>query len=200
MQILFYPMQDKFVTVKGAKIHYIEEGNGKPFLLFHGARFNAHTWVETGTVNAIASAGFKAISVDFPGFGESENGDFESLSSFIKDFMNTMGIDKAYLLGASMGGEAVLGFAVENESMVDGLVLVGAVGVSSYRDKLKVLDGKPILLIWGEKDSVSPRSNAELILKNVKTAKLVIVGKQHACYLDDNERFNKEIIQFLKGQ
>ena len=193
-------MQDRYVDVKGAKIHFIEEGSGKPFLLFHGARFNAHTWVETKTVESIANAGYRAISVDFPGFGKSTNGGFESLSSFIKDFMDTLGISKAYLLGASMGGEAVLGFAVDNPDMVDGLVLVGAVGVSAYKDKLKNLVGKRILLIWGEKDSVSPRSNAELIMKTVNTAKLVIVGKQHACYLDDNVSFNNAIVNFLKGE
>lgn len=193
-------MQDRYVDVKGAKIHFIEEGSGKPFLLFHGARFNAHTWVETKTVESIANAGYRAISVDFPGFGKSTNGDFKSLSSFIKDFMDTLGISKAYLLGASMGGEAVLGFAVDNPDMVDGLVLVGAVGVSAYKDKLKNLVGKRILLIWGEKDTVSPRSNAELIMKAVNTAKLVIVGKQHACYLDDNVSFNNAIVNFLKGE
>jgi len=193
-------MKDTFIEVKGSKIHYVEEGDGKPFLLFHGARFNAYTWVETKTVEAIASAGYRAISVDFPGFGKSENGDFESLSDFIKDFMSTMNIQKAYLLGASMGGEAVLGFAVENPNMVEGLVLVGAVGVPSYESKLKNIDGKPVLLIWGEKDSVAPRKNAEIILSHVKTAKLIIVGKQHACYLDEPSKFNQEIVKFLKGE
>ncbi|BFH72497.1 alpha/beta hydrolase [Sulfurisphaera javensis] len=193
-------MKDDFISVKGVKIHFVEEGEGKPFLLFHGARFNAYTWVETNTVKSISSAGFKAISVDFPGFGKSQNGDFDSLSDFIKDFMDAMSIQKAYLMGASMGGEAVLGFAVNNPEMVEGLVLVGAVGVPSYESKLKSLDGKPILLIWGEKDSVSPRRNAEIILNHVKTAKLVIVGKQHACYLDDPMRFNDELTKFLKGE
>ncbi|MEM0131026.1 MAG: alpha/beta hydrolase, partial [Saccharolobus sp.] len=42
-------LQDKFIEISGAKIHYIEEGNGKPVILFHGARFNARTWEETGT-------------------------------------------------------------------------------------------------------------------------------------------------------
>ncbi len=97
-----------------------------------------------------------------------------------------------------MGGEAVLGFAVDNPDIVDGLVLVGAVGVSAYKDKLESLVGKRILLIWGEKDSVSPRSNAELIMMAVNTTKLVMVGKQHACYLDDNLGFNNAIVNFLK--
>lgn len=193
-------MKDDFVSIKGTKIHFVEEGNGKPFLLFHGARFNAYTWVETNTVKSISSSGFRAISVDFPGFGKSQSGNFSSLSEFIKEFMQIMNIQKAYLMGASMGGEAVLGFAVNNPDMVEGLVLVGPVGVPSYESKLKNLDGKPLLLIWGKNDTVSPRKNAELILNHVKTAKLVIIGNQHACYLDDPMSFNEQIAKFLKGE
>ena len=200
LKLKFRYMKDTFVEVKGSKIHYVEEGNGKSFLLFHGARFNAYTWVETKTVDTIASVGFRAIAVDFPGFGKSESGNFGSLSDFIKDLMTTMNLQKAYLLGASMGGEAVLAFAVENPAMVEGLVLVGAVGVASYESKLKNIDGKPVLLIWGEKDSVSPRRNAELILSHVKTAKFITIGKQHACYLDDPNTFNQQIAKFLKGE
>lgn len=190
---------EKFVQVNGAKIHYIEAGNGKAVVLHHGARFNAHTWEETGTISAIDEVGYRAISIDFPGFGKSESGSFGNLSEFISSFIETMKLDKPILLGASMGGEAVLEYAVDNPRKLGGLILVGAVGVSSYENKLKVLDGLPILLIWGKHDNVSSKHNYELILKNVKTAKFVNIGNQHACYLDDPNGFNEQIKIFLKG-
>lgn len=192
-------LQDKFVNVNGLKIHYIEYGDGKPVLLFHGARFNARTWEQTGTISAIASTGYKAISVDFPGFGKSEGSKSEDLSEFIYSFMNIMKIDKAILLGASMGGEAVLGFSVKYTNLVSGLILVGAVGVKRYSNLLYKLTGIPILLIWGANDNVSPKENYELILNKLKDAKLEIVGNQHACYLDDPVTFNQKIVEFLKG-
>ncbi|MCY0858828.1 MAG: alpha/beta hydrolase [Sulfolobaceae archaeon] len=192
-------LEDKFVDIKGIKIHYLEKGNGKPYLLFHGARFNARTWEETGTIDAIAESGFRAISVDFPGFGKSQSGNYDDLGEFIKDFADTMGLGKVIVMGASMGGEAAVSFSVNNPDRLLGAVYVGAVGVSAYESKLKNLDGKPILLIWGKRDNVSPISNANLILKYVKTAKLVHVGVNHACYLDDPQGFNKEIKEFLKG-
>ncbi|BDB98999.1 alpha/beta fold hydrolase [Saccharolobus caldissimus] len=192
-------LQDKFVDVNGLKIHYIEYGDGKPVLLFHGARFNARTWEQTGTISAIASTSYKAISVDFPGFGKSEGSKSEDLSEFIYSFMNTMKIDKAILLGASMGGEAVLGFSVKYTNLVSGLILVGAVGVKRYSNLLYKLTGIPILLIWGANDNVSPKENYELILNKLKDAKLEIVGSQHACYLDDPVTFNQKIVEFLKG-
>ncbi|MFP3164552.1 MAG: alpha/beta hydrolase [Acidianus sp.] len=192
-------LEDKFIEVKGAKIHYLEEGSGRPVVLHHGARFNAYTWKEVGTISAIAEVGYRAISIDFPGFGKSEEGNFSSLSEFIGDFIDTMKLEKPILLGASMGGEAVLGYAVDHADKLGGLILVGAVGVSSYESKLKNLDGLPILLIWGRHDTTSPKRNAELIMKYVKTAKFVNVGNQHACYLDDPEGFNSQIKDFLKG-
>ncbi|ACP34227.1 conserved hypothetical protein [Sulfolobus islandicus L.S.2.15] len=190
---------DKFLEVKGRKIHYIESGDGSPVLLFHGARFNARTWVETNTVDSISNIGYKAISVDFPGFGSSEKIEGISLSEFINLFMNSLGISKAILLGASMGGKAVLEFSLKYTESVYGLVLVGAVGVEEFEDQISKLNKIPLLLIWGSRDTVSPKRNYELILDKVKNAKLEIVGKNHACYLDDPNTFNEKIVNFLKG-
>jgi pimeloyl-ACP methyl ester carboxylesterase len=192
-------MPEEFIAVKGARIRVIREGQGKPVFLFHGARFTADTWVSTGTVKAIADAGFQAISVDFPGYGKSERGNYTILSEFIRDLVQTLGVTRAYYLGASMGGEAVLGFALNNPEKVEGVILVGVVGVDKYKEKLVYLSGKKVLLIWGKEDMVAPIKNAKLIMDVVPTAKLVYVGRQHACYLDDPEGFNKEIINFLKG-
>lgn len=98
-----------------------------------------------------------------------------------------------------MGGEAVLGYALNNPEKVGGLILVGAVGVENYESELERLDGIPILLIWGRHDNISPHRNAEIILRHVKSAKYVNVGNQHACYLDDPIGFNNQIKEFLKS-
>jgi len=166
-------------------------------LMFHGARFNCRTYEETGTIDAVANSGFHAISVDFPGFGKSANLSI-SLSEFINKFMTALKIKSAIILGASMGGEAVVGFAVNYPDMVDGLVLSGAVGVSQYEEKLNNISGKPMLLMWGKNDAVSPQNNYELLLKYNKKAEFYNVGRQHACYLDDSKEFNQHITDFLK--
>ncbi len=194
-----YQLKDKYVEIKGKKIHFIEEGEGDPILLFHGARFNAYTWQETGTIKAISNNGFKAIAVDFPGFGKSENIQGLELTEFIKIFMNSLKIDKATLLGASMGGEAVLGFSVNYPNLVSSLILVGAVGVKNYESNLDKIFEIPTLLIWGSNDTISPKSNYELLLKKLKNVKLKIIGKNHACYLDDPSGFNDTIVEFVKG-
>ncbi|AOL17010.1 2-hydroxy-6-oxo-6-phenylhexa-2,4-dienoate hydrolase [Sulfolobus sp. A20] len=194
-----YQLKDKYVEIKGKRIHFIEEGNGDPVLLFHGARFNAYTWHETGTIKSISDNGFRAISVDFPGFGKSENVQGLKLTEFIKTFMDSLEIDKANLLGASMGGEAVLGFSVDYPNLVSSLILVGAVGVKNYENSLDKISEIPVLLVWGSNDTISPKSNYELLLKKLKNAKLKIIGRNHACYLDNPEGFNNTVVEFLKG-
>ncbi len=190
-------MNDKNMDVNGVKIHYIEAGEGKPVLLFHGSRFNAETWKSTGTVEAISNSGMKAISVDFPGYGSSEEGKFNSLDVFMEDLMSSMGIEQAVLLGASMGGNAVIDFAVNNPDMVAGLILVGAVGITPLSERLKILDGKPSLLIWGSQDRISSASNYRTYMKHVSNATFMNIGKNHACYLDDPEGFNRAVSEFL---
>ncbi len=190
-------IDDKYIDVNSKKVHYIESGNGRPFLLFHGARFNARTWEETGTIDALSNSGFRAISVDFPGFGKSDRSDQE-LSDFIESFIEAMKIEKPIVLGASMGGEAVLGFSVKYDNY-SGIVLVGAVGVAAYEKDLNRISDKPFLLIWGKNDMVSSPENYQTLMKYNKNAKFLNIGYQHACYLDDNKTFNNEIINFAKS-
>jgi pimeloyl-ACP methyl ester carboxylesterase len=190
-------LQDKFLEVEGAKIHYIESGKGEIVMLFHGSSFDARIWEKTETIKAIADLGFRAISVDFPGWGSSEKGDFSSLSEFIGNFIDAMNLkqQKVILLGSSMGAEAVLGYAVKNNK-IGGIILIGAVGVQRYESELKNIKDVPTLLVWGAHDNIAPESNAKLITKYVK-AEFVNIGNSHACYLDDKKGFNERISEFL---
>jgi len=192
-------IDDKFIEINGSKIHYIQSGSGDPVILFHGSRFNAYTWKETNTLDSVAKAGFRAISVDFPGYGKSERGKFTSLSDFIYDFIFSLSLNKPFLLGASMGGEAVLSYSVYHPKDIKGLILVGAVGVKKYEKLLTNLEGVPILLIWGKKDRISSEENYKLIMNSVKTTHFVQIGNNHACYLDDPTTFNDIVTKFIKG-
>ncbi|MCL4453810.1 alpha/beta hydrolase [Ferroplasma sp.] len=190
-------LEDKFITVQDSKIHYIEDGNGTPIIFCHGARFNARTYEETGTIQTAVDAGYHAISVDFPGYGKSENLSTD-LFTFISEFMEAMKLEQAVVLGASMGGEAAIGFATKYPEKTRALILVGAVGVTDMEAGLSMIADKPTLLIWGKNDAISAPSNYEIIMRYNTAAEFANIGRQHACYLDDPKGFNDRIKAFLE--
>ena len=146
---------DHFVKIDGVRIHYIEQGKGDPVLLLHGSSFNSRTWEETGTLAAIANSGFRAISVDLPGKGLSEKGNFsEDMADFIERLSDILALDNPILLGASLGGFVALSFAISHPKSVRGLILAGAAfNLIEKQDSLRKLKPIPSLLIWGSEDA-----------------------------------------------
>ena len=131
-------------------------------------------------------------------FGKSEKLDIGP-GEFVLEFLESMRIKHTALLGASMGGQIALDFAVEHADMLDGLVLVGAVGVEDYRSRLGAISNKQVLLIWGDSDDVSPKSNYETMIDACPLSKFMNVGHRHACYRDDSVSFNIAVAEFARS-
>ncbi|MDG6928223.1 MAG: alpha/beta hydrolase [Nitrososphaerota archaeon] len=187
------------IDIDGYNVRYFEKGTGKPVVILHGASFNAEIWVKTGTLDAIAASGWWPISVDMPGFGKTERGGYDTVASFLDRVFGKLGIEKAVIAGASLGGREALAFSVKYPQRVIGLVLVGAVSVWMYEDMLERIKGVPALLIWGSEDNISPKENYQTIMKHLTNSRLAIIGKIHPCYLEEPAKFNKELTDFLKS-
>ena len=57
----------------GVRIAYLDQGEGTPVLLIHGfASSTRYNWLETGWVDFLVRNGFRTISIDNRGHGESE--------------------------------------------------------------------------------------------------------------------------------
>jgi len=90
---------------------YVKEwGKGRPVVLIHGWPLSADSW--DPVANALAEAGFRAISYDRRGFGRSEQPftgyDYDTFADDLADVMDAMGVDEgASLVGFSMGGGEV---------------------------------------------------------------------------------------------
>src|SRR5689334_24364900 len=65
-------VQDKFVTVDGLTLRYIEQGEGPAVILLHGASLGSSADVFIRNLAPLARAGFRAIAFDQPGFGLSD--------------------------------------------------------------------------------------------------------------------------------
>lgn len=95
----------------GVKIHYIVEGNpdGPPVLLIHGFTANVQTqWALPGIINKL-KGDFKVIALDNRGHGKSgkphdpEKYGLEMVEDAVR-LMDHLGIEKAHVVGYSMGG------------------------------------------------------------------------------------------------
>lgn len=112
-------------------IHYNEAGptDGHPVLLLHGGGPGATGWSNYNpNIEALATAGFRVIAPDFPGWGQSDEVDFATFDHVqaILQLMDALGIDKAAFVGNSMGGHTSLRIAVEHPERVSHLITMGA--------------------------------------------------------------------------
>jgi pimeloyl-ACP methyl ester carboxylesterase len=125
-------IDSQFVETSGFKIHYTRSGNGPPVILVHGAA----AWLYSYRNNVSPlSRRFTVYRLDMPGNGytspisKNPTYDFDMMSDVLLEFMNTMEIDKANIVGHSSGGAWVLHFTYRNPEKVKKLVLIDSNGL-----------------------------------------------------------------------
>jgi pimeloyl-ACP methyl ester carboxylesterase len=91
-------------------LRYTEKGDGLPVILIHGFPLCRQMWAPQMT--ALANAGYRAISPDLPGFGDSPPlagpASMSSYADAIVALLDELGIDQAVVGGMSMGGYVLL--------------------------------------------------------------------------------------------
>ena len=100
------------------------QGEGPPVVLLHAGLTDARLWEPQ--LRSFPQS-HSVLRVDLPGFGYSP---FEtnpvSFRGAVRDVMDAEGIDRAALVGVSLGGNTALELALESPERVSALVLVGA--------------------------------------------------------------------------
>jgi pimeloyl-ACP methyl ester carboxylesterase len=101
---------EHFISAGGVRARFMQEGSGEPVLLVHGVAAWAENW--SLAMPALAAAGYRAIAVDLPGFGQSERARnaryFDAPDPyyvrFVRDVADALELDAMHLVGHSMGG------------------------------------------------------------------------------------------------
>jgi pimeloyl-ACP methyl ester carboxylesterase len=188
-----------FITVANQQVHYLAAGpGGLSMLLLHGASFSAETWKQTGTLEALASAGYGAIAVDLPGFGESERSS-AAPEAWMDEVLQQLKIQPPILLAASMSGAYALPFITSQPERIAGFVAVAPVSIQAYRQQLQRVTA-PVLAVWGEEDHIIPRRDVETLVSSVKHGKLIVIPKgSHAPYMSNPSMFNEELLKFVES-
>ncbi|MDB5488966.1 MAG: hypothetical protein JWQ58_2681 [Reyranella sp.] len=107
-------------------------GSGQTIVLVHGTGGRADRWIRN--VDALAAAGHRVVAFDLPGHGFASKGagldcSVPGYRKFLAAFLDEMKIDKAVIVGTSLGGHVVASFACEHPDRVSGVVLSGSMGL-----------------------------------------------------------------------
>lgn len=123
------------------RLHYNDAGQGaETVVMLHGSGPGASGWANFNrNVEPFVAAGYRVILMDCPGWSKSDpivcTGSRSDLNArALKGLMDAIGLDKAHLVGNSMGGHSAVAFALANPQRVGKLVLMGGGtgGVSSF--------------------------------------------------------------------
>lgn len=128
----------KYARIKEGKldlqVHYNEAGAGETVFMLHGGGPGAGGWSNySRNIGPFCEAGFRVILLDCPGFNKTDpmvvdvpRGVVNAAA--VKGLMDVLGIQKAHLVGNSMGGASALTFALEYPERMGKLVLMGPGG------------------------------------------------------------------------
>jgi pimeloyl-ACP methyl ester carboxylesterase len=113
-----------FADVNGTRLYYETAGEGEPLVLIHAGIADHTMW--DAQFDALARH-FRVVAYDLRGYGQSPIPD-EPFAHYrdLEALMKHLGIARAHLVGASIGGKTAVNLALARPDMVESLVLVGA--------------------------------------------------------------------------
>jgi pimeloyl-ACP methyl ester carboxylesterase len=145
---------EKYITLNGARIRYAVFGAGPVVILLHGLGGFLETW---GLNIVPLSNHFKVYALDLPGHGLSDKLDGcyipDCATGFLVNIMHILGIERATLIGHSLGGAIGINTAASFPDKVDRLILVSSAGLSKkvfYRLLSVPLLGKLTIMLTGK--------------------------------------------------
>lgn len=122
------PPVGHFIEVDGARLHYIDKGEGPPVVLLHGNTVVLQDFVASGLIDRLAKR-HRVIAFDRPGFGYSERPrghlwTAQTQADAIRHALGRLGVDAPVVLGHSWGSLVALCMALGGAPSVRALVLV----------------------------------------------------------------------------
>lgn len=136
---LGYEVQGQWCNSAGVPIHYTDQGTGTPVIMLHGFAMTTDiTWRGNGVIDYL-SRNHRVIAMDLRGHGLSgkphQNGAYgvEMCRDVIR-LMDSLGIEKAHIIGNSLGGLVAIKTAALYPDRILSLTSCG-MGWARYADK-----------------------------------------------------------------
>jgi 3-oxoadipate enol-lactonase len=110
----------------GVTTYYEDQDSGPPVVLIHGHSVDLRMW--DPQVDALTTTGYRFIRYDTRGHGRSDAPDTgytpEDYSADLRDLLEGLAVDRAHLVGLSMGGSIAMQSALDEPQRVGSLTLI----------------------------------------------------------------------------
>ncbi len=119
------PAIGRFATVDGVRLHYLDEGAGPPIVMLHGLASQLQSF--TYALDERLRGSHRLLMIDRPGCGYSQTASAATLreqARLVAGLMAQLGIERALVVGHSLGGALALALAVDHPGRVAGLALL----------------------------------------------------------------------------
>jgi pimeloyl-ACP methyl ester carboxylesterase len=140
--------KDSYIRIGQINARYWADGDqGSTIILIHGIGGYIEHWLPNF---ASLASQHQVYAVDFPGHGRTEKPlnisyTIESLAQFISDFMVAIGIERAHIVGHSLGGAIATRLALRQPASVERLVLVDSAGLGKEGTMMLRIASLPFL-------------------------------------------------------
>jgi pimeloyl-ACP methyl ester carboxylesterase len=132
-----HPAAGRFVEVEGARVHYVEEGDGPPLVLLHGLGSMVDDFLVSGLV-ARARGKYRVLAFDRPGYGHStrprgKRWDPLAQALLLREALRALDVHRPIVLGHSWGTQVAIALALAEPGLPRSLVLASGLYYPSVR-------------------------------------------------------------------
>ena len=194
---------DQFYTRNGVRIRYRETGRGTPVVLIHG--YAGRLEQMAGLADSLKDSA-RVVVLDVRGFGGSDSPDSATayglaMTDDVVGLLDHLGIQRAHLVGHSMGALIAADAADRYGSRVASVTLIGGPfypdsatmtgRTRSYVAELRAGRGLVTFIKWifpGIPDSLARGYNSEIMRSNDSLALIVAMEGMGGLVIDSTER------------
>jgi haloalkane dehalogenase len=121
-----YDFEPNYEEVDGLRLHYLDEGEGRPIVCFHGEP----TWAYLYLLIPLRDAGHRVVCPDYAGFGRSDKPTdrgwygYDRHVELMTQLLGRLDLKDAVVVAQDWGGPIGLRWAVENADVVGALAIL----------------------------------------------------------------------------
>src|SRR5215471_13940787 len=122
-----FPFESRYEEIDGLRLPYLDEGEGKPVVFFHGEPTWSFLWRKV--IPPVRDAGFRCVAPDYAGFGRSDKPtdldwySYDRHTELMAALLDELDLRAATAVVHDWGGPIGLRLAVEHPDRIARLVI-----------------------------------------------------------------------------